>query len=366
MMRLSLVCQRLPASDAGAQAVRRMLQSWTVERTLALKPRSPLVLLDAESTIEAALADLAKARVLSAPVMANNDCLGFFCMSDILAWLLAGLFPQLLGSELTTAPAMAAHLAANKRAFRTDLASWAKDGFLAEHIVRPGSDGAMTWRVLSDTTLLDIVSRGLQRKPRPCPGDFEPAHRIGVFEEAADGKLTVVGIISQSDVLRALLEDHDSLGEVGLRSVEALFGTKPVLCVPCDMPTIAAFALMHNTDVSGVGIVAEAGHLIGNISVSDLRAIRTAACFDRLGRPVDQFAKEAGLEHGPLTPGAAMPQVVTVGLADNLLTVMGKLVEHSLHRIYVVDGEGLPIGVVTITDILRLFAVDPGSGMLTW
>lgn len=359
---------QLPASDAGAQTVRRVLASWTVERMLAQKVPAPLMVLDSELTIEAALTRLAETRVLSAPVIdsSQNDCVGFFSLSDVLAWLLAGLFPQLLGAELTTPQAMAAHLAANQQAFRTDLAKWAADGFLAEHIIRPGSDGAMTWRVFGDTTLLDIVSRGLQLKQRAAPGDFEPAHRLGVFEEGPDGKVHVAGIISQSDVLRAMLAEQEALGEAVQRSVDALFGSKPVLCVPAEMPTIAAFALMHNTDVSGIGILDEAGRLVGNISVSDLRAIRTADCFSRLSLPVHHFAGAAGLEPAPLTPGGAAPQVVTVGLADSLATVMGKLVEHSLHRLYVADGAGKPVGVVTITDVLRLFAVGPDSEMLTW
>lgn len=52
--------------------------------------------------------------------------------------------------------------------------------------------------------------------------------------------MRIVDVVSQSDVLRALLRDKDALGAFpALRTVEQLFGRKDVLCVPADMPTIA-------------------------------------------------------------------------------------------------------------------------------
>ena len=75
-------------------------------------------------------------------------------------------------------------------------------------------------------------------------GDFEPSHRIAIYEEEAGGKMRIVDLVSQSDVLRALLRDRDALGTFpALRTVEQLFGRKDVLCVPSDMPTIAARCL---------------------------------------------------------------------------------------------------------------------------
>ena len=36
-----------------------------------------------------------------------------------------------------------------------------------------------------------------------------------------------------------------------------------------------------------------------------------------------------------------------------LLQIIDKVVEHHLHRIYIVDNQGRAVGVVTLTDILR-------------
>jgi CBS domain-containing protein len=62
------------------------------------------------------------------------------------------------------------------------------------------------------------------------------------------------------------------------------------------------------------------------------------------------------------------PAVVTVAPDASLLAVMETLVQSKVHRVYVVE-HAKPVGVVTITDVLRLFAVDPNEdpeGWLTW
>jgi hypothetical protein len=71
-------------------------------------------------------------------------------------------------------------------------------------------------------------------------GDFEPSHRIAIYDELPEGKMKIVEMVSQSDVLRALLRDKDALGAFpAVRTVEQLFGRKDVLSVPSDMPAIA-------------------------------------------------------------------------------------------------------------------------------
>jgi CBS domain-containing protein len=142
---------------------------------------------------------------------------------------------------------------------------------------------------------------------------------------------------------------------------------------------------MRNLDISGVPIVdAVSGHMVANLSVSDLRCLRTPDDFDLLGLEAIRFAharwaSEANLEgmaHAgtqPPTPGtdtaaaaAAQPErskrpaVVTVTLQDSLLHVMETLVRYRVHRVYV-EEKARPVGVATITDVLRLFAVDPNN-----
>jgi hypothetical protein len=58
--------------------------------------------------------------------------------------------------------------------------------------------------------------------------------------------MRIADVVSQSDVLRAMLRDRDALGAFpAVKTVEQLFGRKDVLCVPADMPTIAVRAPIH-------------------------------------------------------------------------------------------------------------------------
>ena len=147
---------------------------------------------------------------------------------------------------------------------------------------------------------------------------------------------------------------------------------------------------MRNLDISGVPVVdSVSGHLVANLSVSDLRCLRTPDDFDLLGLEVIRFAharwaSEANLEGlgqagaqppTPQQPGAdtaaaqqevsKRPAVVTVTMQASLLHVMETLVRHRVHRVYVED-KARPVSVVTITDVLRLFAVDPNSDNEGW
>ena len=146
---------------------------------------------------------------------------------------------------------------------------------------------------------------------------------------------------------------------------------------------------MRNLDISGVPVVDPvSGHMVANLSVSDLRCLRTPDDFDLLGLEAIRFAharwaSEANLEGlaqvtaPPQTPGAdaaappaqqersKRPAVVTVAPDASLLQVMERLVQHRVHRLYV-EEKARPVGVVTITDVLRLFAVDPNDDPENW
>jgi len=294
----------------------------------------------------------------------------------VLKKVLRELFPTLSQPGLVTVEAMQAKLASDDT-IKESLASWARAGFLSEHIVRPGDhDGDISYAGFNETSFLDLVSHGLKRSPADAPpsvGDFEPSHRIAIYDESPSKKMDIVDLISQSDVLRALLADKASLGAVVQRSVHELFGEKDVLTVPHDLVTIGAFALLHNNDISGVGVTDSSGRLVAHLTVADLCCLKNAEDFDLLALPALEFARlREALPSAPPTPGAgagpgsATPPVVTARPDETLLTLMASLVEGKAHRAYVVDEQGRPIGVVTLTDVLRLFAVDPSSDKDLW
>jgi len=233
---------------------------------------------------------------------------------------------------------MMAALATDSESVSEVMREWARELFMLRWVrtVRPGSDGDFLYRGLGYKTLLDVVSRGLQNLPvgmRPW-GDLRPAHRIAVFdveEQPTIGSGARVGgsieavkitaVVSQTDLIAFLLFQAQS-GRLGpslpSRTVASLgWVRRDVVTVPRNMPAVAAFALMLNRGVSGAGVVdgdafdADAP-LLSSLSVSDIRALRTAADFSALALPVDQFLLrqygEAMPEHAASAAPPAAPR----------------------------------------------------------
>lgn len=187
----------------------------------------------------------------------------------------------------------------------------------------------------------------------------------GSERRAASG-WTVTGVVSQYDVIKMLAANPDKLGEGAAKTVEQLeLDAGAVFTVPATMTTLEAFGRMGRDHKSALGVVDPAsGVLIGNLSVSDIRGL-DAADFPLLLLPVGEFilvrhklaTAPADVKAAPARANwaealKALP-VVTVGLATSFKDVLQALVSKHLHRVYVVDGEGKPISIVTLTDALR-------------
>jgi hypothetical protein len=227
-----------------------------------------------------------------------------------------------------------------------------------------------------------------------------PCHRIAVFDVAntsadAPSVLRISTIVSQSDIISFLLFHARSgkMGNLAHTSVESLGWMRGAVCVPAAMPTIAAYALMLNAGVSAVGVTTSLdaeSPLVGSLSVSDIRALRTAADFVELTLPVSQFlTRQYGGQAFPAGDDVAdamqrmevTPQMqndhshetapklwlVSCTPEDSLLTVIDKMVTCGVHRVWVVDRPlGVARGVVTMSDVLQLLAVDPSSDQCGW
>ena len=137
--------------------------------------------------------------------------------------------------------------------------------------------------------------------------------------------------------------------------------------------------------------------LIGSLSVSDIRHVDSPAALDALNQPVGQFLRDKIWSETPGTPpklppgaeaapGAAAPpgsgedpvlngvwraRAVTVSPHAPLIAAMRAMSAARVHRVYVaLSPHSPPLGVCTCTDIMRIFAVDPGKAegraRLTW
>eukprot|EP01118_Nematostelium_gracile_P019596 TRINITY_DN913_c0_g1_i1.p1 TRINITY_DN913_c0_g1~~TRINITY_DN913_c0_g1_i1.p1 ORF type:complete len:345 (-),score=81.03 TRINITY_DN913_c0_g1_i1:82-1056(-) len=170
-------------------------------------------------------------------------------------------------------------------------------------------------------------------------------HRIPIL--SPDGLLA--SVVTQSQLVRELY-NRLSLFDIGDKTIEQLqIGIKEVLTIHQDQKAIEAFDLIFKNKVTGVAVVDDAGRLIGNISATDMRNIGADINYvSRVFHPTIDY-----LKLGP--NGAEIKKPYCVQLSATLGETMEILVNTKTHRIYIVDKNDTPIGVISLGDVLGLF-----------
>lgn len=216
----------------------------------------------------------------------------------------------------------------------------------------------------------------------------ERVHRVAVLDPETN---MVVGIISQSGLLAKLAENMDMLGDEVTKPISSFLprltsgttsgavtgagagtgeaaSSPAVLSVKQGAPARAALELMAANNVSGVALVDDTGRLVTNMSASDVRMMARESLdkFDVLELPCLEFvsrmreaAAKAGVRaHSNFVADGErkVDRAICISATDSLMTVINLLVASHLHRVYVVDGEHRPTGVVSITDIMAIIS----------
>ena len=211
-------------------------------------------------------------------------------------------------------------------------------GGAGEHTLTPRSRGA-------EAEAGEAYEHGVAAAPSRA------VHRLALF---AGGKIR--SIVSQSDVMRFLYNASERLGPLARETVEALgfvAAAKKVLCVTPQTPAFAAFNMMYGNAVSAVGIIdPETEALVGTLSASDVRRLQ-AHTFSTLVLPVADFLS-AQQAHAA-APGLRPPLAVSPAAPFlRVLELLGG--SPRIHRVYVTDARGRPVGVVRARALRRLFA----------
>jgi 5'-AMP-activated protein kinase regulatory gamma subunit len=350
---------------------------------LLQKPESRgVVVVPQDSTVDSALQVLAEHRILSAPVTADGEVLGFVDIRDILAAFLKDADVEQL---------KASKMLAKMRMLEEGGAAFARKSLrdLGDH----GSDGGFLHANRTKSlSLLELIYDGFlapreSRKGMHGGGrSSKIVHRLAVFNKAGD----VEAVVSQSDVIRYVAARTGELGPLAEKTTKELgWAQREVLCTAPDVSAFEAMLSMSEKGISALAVVAEGGKLIGNFSLSELRTIM-ADHFGSLALPVGEFlALEHGTEyHGYIAhsesdagiesssgaqwakdrqqrgaaPGQEVgQQIICCGADTTFAEVLQLLTQHRLHRLYVVDQDTAPIGLITLTDVLRRLCNEAGT-----
>jgi predicted transcriptional regulator len=172
----------------------------------------------------------------------------------------------------------------------------------------------------------------------------EGIHRSAVIENSH-----VMNIISQSDIARWLAGIattmgpilSQSLSEIGLSSLGVI---KKTWVVDEDYSVIQTLMKMKEYKVSGVPVVSKAGKILANFSNTDLVGL-SESNWSWITFPILEYLKK--INGGvPKTP-------VTCTIDDPLGTLLTKYSFHKIQRVYLVSEQNEPVGVITLTDIMK-------------
>eukprot|EP01104_Vermistella_antarctica_P020542 TRINITY_DN8828_c0_g1_i1.p1 TRINITY_DN8828_c0_g1~~TRINITY_DN8828_c0_g1_i1.p1 ORF type:complete len:310 (-),score=90.32 TRINITY_DN8828_c0_g1_i1:65-961(-) len=172
------------------------------------------------------------------------------------------------------------------------------------------------------------------------------ARGAGVTNESGE----VFQVATQFDVLTFLARHEAELTEaLGSKTVKKTGLVKEwVLFVRTKEHALDAFRKMSENGVSAVAVVQPDQSLVANFSASDLRGL-TESTFERISNScLDFLKKQKGTDN--LTP-------ITCGYSSTFSEVVTSLVDHRMHRMWVVDQNNHPIGVVSLTDVFRVVSL---------
>ena len=118
-----------------------------------------------------------------------------------------------------------------------------------------------------------------------------------------------------------------------------------MLYVNPEVRAIHAFYQMWFHKVSGVAVVDGNGALLANLSVTDLKGL-SQENFPSLLDPVLEF-NDKQVVYKKITP-------LTVTPDTTFETVVLKIAATGVHRLWIVDKEKKPAGIISLTDVMNL------------
>lgn len=175
-----------------------------------------------------------------------------------------------------------------------------------------------------------------------------------------------IGVLSQSDILRTVVEDLDAMDEVSQTLLSDVVKPRGLLTCNPTTPAAVAFKTMLDANVSALAMVNDdTDTIVGNFSVSDIRTLGVAprtSWGDLLRGPAIDFiraARETAVAGGGAVfrdaAGVAVERVISVRPTDVLGTAMNMMMATRMHRVWVVDRKtGRPTGLLSIADVLQV------------
>ncbi|XP_042496748.1 SNF1-related protein kinase regulatory subunit gamma-like PV42a [Macadamia integrifolia] len=230
------------------------------------------------------------------------------------------------------------------------------------------------WTLNPNTSLLDcmeVFCRGIHRALVPVEGHAENITGVELAESATSYRM-----LTQMDILRFFKANAAEMEEILSRPVGELGAIALyVFGVTYRTKAIDAIKCMATASLQAVPIVeasedpqedrrqlidGKGRKLIGTFSATDLRECPVSLLQSWLPLDVMEFTEKLSTARvGP--SGHSSRELVTCYSETSLGKVNEMAVNGHVHRVWVVDEQGSLIGIVSLTDILRMIRVSLAS-----
>lgn len=169
-----------------------------------------------------------------------------------------------------------------------------------------------------------------------------PLHHIPIADEQGN----IISIISQSKVVEFLNTTIGNFRDAATLTVADTFTPKPVEYISTNSNLMDAFRKIAATRIYGLAVLDEDGAIVGNISASDLKAIEVDKIASMAKEPVGLLMKRsAEMFEKPF-------RALYCQKTDTLQQVLQTFALEHIHRMYIIDAQKKPVGVISLGDII--------------
>ena len=318
-------------------SLKTFLSSYTVAELINSLPKQNVVEIDSALSPYEGFEILLKNNILAAPVYdrVKKEYTGFLDVRDLVSSVIFAHEEQMV--QASTPWAETWMDVARKGLTKYDKLGSASITYLSRRSpFRP---------IQLSTSLLD-AARALATQ----------AHRVPVIDDATK---QCIYILSQSSIISFLMRHRTHFKDEWKQSIHSLsLGLCKVISITTEATAWTAFKLLEVSGVSGLAVVDSNGKLVGNTSAKDLKLFM----LDRGSLSLDMAIMEylSSIRQRELVSNEVHPSC-SVTLSSSIGHVIELMSATKYHRVFVVDIEGRPIGVLSVTDILRFACADQAT-----
>jgi len=190
------------------------------------------------------------------------------------------------------------------------------------------------------------------------------ARRIPLHDHHDAEKRKMDNVLTESALVSWMTRHKEVMGEFTGKTIYDLgfldkFDKSPLFSVKRTDSALTAFEEMDKNRISSIAVVNEEGQFVSSISAKDIYQIITddEAPFAPLMKPAESFAVD-------MRQKSDISRYTTKS-SEYFGDLIAKLTLLRLHRIYILDDKAKPIGVVSLSDIVKFFyksaTVDHGA-----